>query len=380
MAIFGSIFAMLGRFAGRLLNSALGWATLLLFGKVEGRRQTLLLVIALGSLLWVLTLVGVVLPDVGAFLIAFVPLPELVDDNLVRLVMLAAAILLPLLIGAGAIVLTTEDQRPKGAGIVSAVLRGYPFTLVLALTIVLLAAVSLVRKVQSLTRRWEDAHIPVVVKPGGYETVLEQLEAVLDKAGVPVERRPAPSVLSIPPRLLDRVAGRALGSLVPDRLMLLVGDGVEILVYPSDVAIAGQKSLLARARAAIASKLTEAPAYLTTSAEAERVEDRIREIADLPVRDPAAIAAAQPRLDAIDGQLAQLTVPFDEWETVYRERLQVERDMLRGSLGGPATAGAPDSRAASPVERLVGLAGIALIVVDALLLLAERLRPARVRR
>jgi hypothetical protein len=380
MAIFGSIFAMLGRFAGRLLNSALGWATLLLFGKVEGRRQTLLLVIALGSLLWVLTLVGVVLPDVGAFLIAFVPLPEFVDDNLVRLAMLGAAILLPLLIGAGAIVLTSAEQRPKGAGIVGAVLRGYPFTLVLALTIVLLAAVSLVRKVQSLSRRWEDAHVPVVVKPGGYETVLQQLEQVLDEAGVAVERRPAPSVLSIPPRLLDRVAGRALGSLVPDRLMLLVGDGVEVLVYPSDVAIAGQKSLLARARAAIASKLTEAPAYLTTSAEAERVEDRIREVADLPVRDPIAVAAAQPKLDAIDGQLAELTVPFDEWETVYRERLQVERDMLRGSRDHLGTAGEPRRSRSLPVERLVGLAGIALIAIDAVLLLAERLRPARVRR
>ena len=50
MAIVGSVFAMLGRFAGRLLNSALGWATILLFGKVEGRRQSFLLVMALGSL------------------------------------------------------------------------------------------------------------------------------------------------------------------------------------------------------------------------------------------------------------------------------------------------------------------------------------------
>ena len=380
MAIFGSVFAMLGRFAGRLLNSALGWATMLLFGKVESQKQTLLLVIALGSLLWVVTLVGVVLPDVGTFLLTFVPLPDWVDDNVVRLVMLGVAMVLPLLIGIGAVALTQADKRPKGGGLIGAVLRGYPFTLILALTIVLLGAVSLVRKVQSLSRRWEDAHVPVIVKPGGYETVLEQLEEVLDAAGVTVDRRPAPGILSLPPKLLDKVAGKALGALVPDQLMLLKGEGVEILVYPSDVAIAGTKGLLARARAAIASKLTEAPAYLTTSAEAERVEDKIRDIADLPIANPVEVAAVQPKLDELDAEIATLSIPFDEWETVYRERLQVERDLLRDGLERPKRAGVPASPPPSGLERVIGLAGIALIALDAALLLAERFRPSRVRR
>ena len=54
-------------------------------------------------------------------------------------------------------------------------------------------------------------------------------------------------------------AGRSLGALVPDRLMLLAGRDLEVLVYPSDVAISGTKAAMARARAAIASRLTEAP-------------------------------------------------------------------------------------------------------------------------
>jgi hypothetical protein len=148
------------------------------------------------------------------------------------------------------------------------------------------------------------------------------------------------------------------------------------------VAIAGTKGLVARSRAAIASKLTEAPAYLTTSAEAERVEDRIRELARLPVRAPAELAAADPKLREIDEQLAALSVPFDEWETAYRQRLQVERDLLRGVLEASErdAAGAPGARIGrrpTPAEWLVGLAGIALIATDALLLLAERARPPR---
>ena len=63
MAILGSVFAMLGRFAGKLLNAVLGWATLLLFGKVSGSKQTVLLLIALGSFVWVVTLGGIIVPD-----------------------------------------------------------------------------------------------------------------------------------------------------------------------------------------------------------------------------------------------------------------------------------------------------------------------------
>ena len=369
MAIVGSVFAMLGRFMGRLLNSALGWATILLFGKVEGKRQTFLLVMALGSLAWVVTLAGVVFPDFATFVLTFVPVPDFVDDTWIRIVMLAAAIAIPLLIGIGAVVVTEKDKRPKGGGLISAVLRGYPFTLVLAVTIVFLAVISLVRKVRSLAKRWEDAHVAVVVKPGGYDRVVGDLESVLDDAGLDVRREAAPRVLSVPPRLLDKVAGKALGALVPDRLMVLKGDRLDILVYPSDIAISGSKDRLARARAAIASKLTASPAYMTTSAEAEKIEDRIRAL----LRDPS---TAERRLADIDRELAQLAVPFDEWETIYRERLQVERDLLVRGTSEIQALGTPPgpsrtSRRAGLAGWAIGLTSAALLAIDIVLLVAR---------
>jgi len=380
MAIIGSVFAMLGRFAGRLLNAVLGWATLLLFGKVEGRKQTVMLLIALGSLAWIVVLLGILVPDVGTLLLAFVPVPDFVDENLVRLAMLGLAILIPLLIGVAAIYVTEAERRPKGAAIVTAILRGYPFTLVLALTIAILAVVSLVRKVRSLSKRWEDAHVPVVVKPGGYDRVLADLERVLDEAELPVHARPAPAVVSAPPRLLDAVAGRALGGLVPDRLMVLVGDDLEVLVYPSDVAISGTKAATARARAAIAVELTEAPAYMTTSAETEELEDAIREVAIAEGPSAPPIHERRRGLQRLDPKIARLTVPFDEWETVYRQRLQVERDLLAEQVEGLPLASGPDSKRPSMTERVVALGTLALLATDVALLVAERLRPPRRRR
>jgi hypothetical protein len=373
MAIVGSVFAMLGRFAGRLLNSALGWATLLLFGKVEGRRQSFLLVMALGSLAWLVTLVGVLVPDIATFVLTFVPIPDFVDDTWIRLAMLAAAAAIPLLIGIGALVLTDKEHRPKGGGLAKGVLRGYPFTLVLAVTIVFLAAVALARKVRSLARRWDDAHVPVIVKPGGYDRVVDDLERVLDDAGLDVRREAAPSVLSIPPRLLDAVAGKELGGLVPDRLLVLEGEQLDILVYPSDIAIAGSKDRVARARAAIAAKLIESPAYLTASAEAERIEDRLAALLRGDARDAAA------RLHELDQEIARLAVPFDEWETIYRQRLQVERNLLARELRtrepapiepGPAQK-SKVGRRASPVDWAIGLLSAGLTALDIGLLVAR---------
>jgi hypothetical protein len=376
MAIVGSIFAVLGRFAGRLLNSALGWATLLLFGKVEGRRQTVLLLMALGSLVWLVTLAGVLVPDIATFALTFVPIPDFVDDTWIRIAMLAMAAAIPLLIGIGAVVLTEKDRRPKGPAIARAVLRGYPFTLVLAVTIVFLAAVALARKVRSLARRWEDAHVPVIVKPGGYDRVVEDLEGVLDDAGLDVRREAAPSVLSIPPRLLDAVAGKELGALVPDRLLVLKGEQIDVLVYPSDIAIAGSRDRVARARAAIAAKLIESPAYLTSSAEAERIEDRLMAI----LQDGG---TARDRLAELDHDIARLAVPFDEWETIYRQRLQVERNLLVRQLerreAAPAELEtAPQEKRRFPVvDWAIGLASAALLAIDIGLLLARARRAHR---
>ncbi len=377
MAILGSLFAVLGRFAGRLLNAVLGWATLLLFGKVAGSKQTVLLVVALGSLLWVVTLVGILVPDIGTFMLAFVPVPDFIDENWVRLAMLALALLIPLAIGVAAVYLTEATRRPKGAALILAVLRGYPFTFVLAVTIVVLAGVALVRKLRSLSKRWEDAHVPVIVKPGAYDTVLAQLHDVLDAADLPVRVRPAPAIVSMPPRLLDAVAGRRLGGLVPDRLMLLVGDELEVLVYPSDVAISGTKIATARARAAISSTLTRAPAYMTTTAEAQRIEDAILEAAGDPAdRDPASIRERIARLRSLDPRIAQLTVPFDEWETVYRERLQVERDLVAMEDDSSwQTTGV--ERRTSVGAQMVALGTAVLIAADAMLLAANLMRPRR---
>jgi len=207
MAILASLFAMLGRFAGRVVNALLGWATILLFGRVDARRQTILGFVAIGALAWVAAIVGAIVPDVGTFLVAAVPRPDFVDEEWVRWGMIALVILLPIAVGIVGVWFMRPEARPKGGGLVLAVLRGYPFTALLALTIAFLAFVALTRRLRALSKRWADAHLPVIVQPDGYDTVVETLHRELAAAGIETTVRPAPQLVSLPPRLLDRVPG-----------------------------------------------------------------------------------------------------------------------------------------------------------------------------
>ena len=375
MAILATVFGMLGRFAGRILTTTLGWAGTLLFGQVRKDRQVVLAAITFGSVVWVVLLVGVIVPDVGTTLLAFVPVPDFVDPLLVRIAMLAAAIALPLVVGIAILFMLEPADRPSGMAAVRLVLRGYPLTAALALTLVFLAVMGIVRKGRALAKRWSDAHIPAVVRPGAYDQVVADLERALDDADLTVTPRDAPAVLAVPGRLLASVAGRHFQALVPERLKQLTGPGIEVLIHQSDIAISGGQAEVARARAAVASRLTSTAAYRTTSAEAQQIERRLEGIAH-----DAANATAE--LAWIDEELATLEIDADEWEVLYRIRLQVERDLLSGRPVGTAPGSAGDTGPrrvprTGPVPELTAGFGIAamvgvLLALDIVVTLRER--------
>jgi hypothetical protein len=293
-------------------------------------------------------------------------------------------VIVPVLIGIAAVYVTEPSKRPSGLGLIVGVLRGYPFAAALALILVLLAVVGTFRKLRSMAKRWEDAHVPIIVKPGAYEEVFALIESKLDSVGLEMTPRDAGALISGPPKLLDLIAGRALGELVPDKLMLLAAPNLEILVYPSDLAISGTREYVARARAAVVTELSEAPAYMTTSAEAQKFEDELEQLG--PGASKARPVELVEHVRSLDKKLARLAVPWEEWETLYRMRLQLERDALvsedTGEMGGadPGTRVAVPAAGTRPASRLdlaIGAAGAALIALDLALLLGNRRRAKR---
>jgi hypothetical protein len=343
MAILAALFAFGSRFVGKILTTALGWASTLLFGRVPAKRQYLLLGITFGSVIWIVLLAGVLLPDVGTFLLVFVPDQDIVPEDVIRLIMFIGALIVPAVIGALTLMLATPVDR-SAKRIAGSVARGYPLTVLLSVLLIFLAGLAIVRKAQSLAKGWTDAHVPIVIEPGKYDEVASDLDRALEAAGLEVQPTTAPAAMSKPAKWLAAVAGGSAGVLVPEKMIKLDGKDLDILIYPMDLLISGKPRLVARARAAMASRLTTSAAHLTVSAEAQAIEDRLARLARPETATPDRPArfddTATTEFTAIDEQLATLEIPYEEWEVLYRQRLQVERDLRAGAMAGDAVLGA----------------------------------------
>jgi hypothetical protein len=341
MAILAALFTLGSRFAGKILTTALGWAGTLLFGRVPADRQILVLGITFGSVIWMALLAGVVFPNVGAMLLVLLPPQDFIPESVIRLVMLIGAIIVPAVVGFLTLALGDGDRSPKA--ILTAVARGYPLTALLAVLLVFLAGLGIWRKVTSVIKRWTDVHVPIVVRAAAYDKVASDLTTAIGAAGIEVTVTDAPAVMSKPARMLASVVGKDSSTLVPERLIQLDGKDLDILIYPMSLLVSGKPDLVNRARAALASRLTTTAAYMTTTEESQQVEDRLAALhpgADTgPAKPPRFDEAAAAELAAIDEQLADLPIEHEEWEVLYRMRLQVERDLRAGAMAGENVLG-----------------------------------------
>ncbi len=340
MAILAALFALGSRFAGQVLTTALGWASTLLFGRVPADRQKLVLGVAFGSIIWLVLIAGIAVPNVGAFLLVLLPAQSLVPQSVIRLVMLVGAIVAPGLVGI--LVAMLDRANPRTPHLLArAIVRGYLVTALLAVLLVFLALLALWRRLLSLRRGWTDAHVSFVVKQGAYVRVAADLRDAIGQAGLVVDAGTAPASMSRPARWLSQVAGDRHSALVPERMIQLTGPKLDVLIYPMDILISGRPEEVTRARAAIASRLTTSAANLTVTAEAQALEDEVTGLArgaSDTSSPPRYDARAKQTLEDLDARLDRAPIPYDEWETVYRQRLQVERDLRARSMAEPGSA------------------------------------------
>src|ERR1700716_1606180 len=301
MLEIGVIFAFIGRQLGRVLTLAFNWATILLFGRVPQDRQLYLSGMALTALLWPVVLAGIAFPSFATLLLGFFTVPDWLNPW-VRLAMLALAVVLPLVHGALSARLPEDSKRPKGRALASTILRGYPNSLALFVVLVWMMVVAPLGQIRAVSRRWEAAHVPIAVKPGGYDTVVGDLGGALARAGIKGARRRAHWPYELPGKVLAVLGGETVRALVPTQLAELVGDGFEMTLHPMDLSLLGRKKTLSHARAAIVPDLPFTATFQTWSKEAQALEDRL-----------VKAAHGEDDLDAIGTELIEHDFAFDEW-------------------------------------------------------------------
>ena len=115
-----------------------------------------------------------------------------------------------------------------------------------------------------------------------------------------------------------------LGSVVHGEPVRLRFDGLELLAYATNISIIGPPERAYPVRAAIEKGLVFAEAYLTWTDSSQRLEAQLAELATR-ADGSLGLDALRERLDALQLRIDREPIAIDEWNLLYRKRLQIER-------------------------------------------------------
>jgi len=303
---------------------ALGWATALYFGQVPGRQGRVLSVVSLLAAAWVVLVVGFAIPILGGALLESAGvIEENFDVEAIHYVGLVAGVVLTPPFVAGAVVFGEfHDKRTAGHWL-RLLPVSYPATFMLGLSVLMMVVVTPWLLVQRWRQKRKFVQVPLVMREGSDEDdMVEAVRTAARAAGIEdarVERASGPKTW--PMRTVAFAGEHLLGAVVRGEPVRLATDGIEIYAYATNIAILGPKEDAYRLRAAVERELAFADAYLTWNEEAQAFE---RELTDAHA-SANGVDALEQRLDEIQRRMDVASLNSEEWNVLYRLRLQVEQ-------------------------------------------------------
>ena len=308
---------------------ALGWATAIYFGQVPGRQGRILSVISLLAAGWVIVVVGFAIPIFGgALLEATGVIGDNFDVEAIHYIGLVAAIVLtPPFVAASTVYAQFHEERSIGAWL-RRVVVSYPATAMLGASVLQMVAFTPVLLLQRWRQKRKLVQVPLVMREGSDDDdLLEAVRGALAEIGLTdVSIAEATGPKSWPLRTVGFASRHLLGAVVRGEPMRLRVDGIEILAYATNVAIQGRKRDAYRVRAALERELAFRNAYLTWNEEAQAFEDDLQRLHRSADGDLEALRAG---LDEVQERIDVASLNTEEWNVLYRLRLQVEQDVAR---------------------------------------------------
>jgi hypothetical protein len=340
-----AIINSLGRIAAFLFS----WAMVGFFGKMPPKRQYLLAGIGLMSMLWIVFVLGMFFPEVIQFLFLLnkgLENPRIKD--IVQNFSIIFVLALPFVIGLASLFVDSEPPPTLG-GKAQQVVKGWLIAPGFAIAMVLMMITSIITLAITYLKRLKTEHVPITIKKGGYDTVMHDIGGALNSNGVQVREQELPFYLKPPVMVMSLLAKSIVQGLVtPKAKMLRSNNGLSIIVHPTDMVLAGPAATALHARAIITQRVPFTEAYLTWEEDSQKFEDRItelwREWKKSPNNGRSDMQARLQKIEELKAALHKEEIPFEQWEVVYRELLQLEDEVVSGRIGRgetPKAAGAP---------------------------------------
>jgi len=323
------VVLLAGQAISRSASFALGWATALFFGQIPGNKGRMVSVMALVSVAWVIVVAGFGVPLViGAAADALGVVPRNFDVQSTHGLALALAIVLGPPVVAGVAELAGFGEGRSVRRWLRRIPVSYPATASLGLAVLQMLFITPVITFLRLRRGRTLLQLPLLMRPGSSEEKLsDAVASALRTLGAgEVERTKVEAPLTWPLRTVGYAARHLLGAFVRGEPVRVRAGGLELYTYATNVAIVGKEGAAHRARAALERELALGEAYLTWSEHSQALEDGLMEIQDDADADIETLVA---RLDRLQERIDSAPITSDEWNVLYRLRLQVEREAVR---------------------------------------------------
>lgn len=352
MLILQGLLTWVTRSLGRFFQAAFGWAVVALFGPRPRRERAILSAAVGAAAFWPVLALGIFLPGIASFVLAFVPLSKSIRPDVLRGVWAAAALAVP--VGLG--ILLGSKAANRGGPFWRRVAEGFPATLGIACSFVVTAIAVPVRKVAAFARDRVTVHLPVVVAIEGYGDLAGVVESVLTRADPGLTRRAAPLFAEAPVRILRAIGGPLFRRELPPRLAAFRGRGLGVVVSPNGVALEGPEAAVTRARGLLAEALTCSLALQTLDPEAQKLERRVKTLVGAGRAPAESRVRSKDSLERVAEALLRADVGREDFEVLHRELLQAAcamagQEPLLMSSATSAKHDASGSPPASPGRR-----------------------------
>jgi hypothetical protein len=331
--------------AAKSASFALGWATGLFFGQVPGNKGRSLSIVSLLATAWTIIVVGVALPLLVATIGHLVGWWN-VDMSAApawQFALLAAGVIgaPPALIGFAELAGFEDDKSL--ARWLRRIPVSYPIALSLGASILQMVVLTPILALARRRKKLTTLQVPLVIRGDGYEELVSDLERVLSNLGEEPRREALRGIRSWPLRTLGFAARYLLHSVVRGDPARLCADRLELYVYATNVGVVAPDDYAYRVRAAIEKELAFSAAFLTWSEDSQAFEEKLKRLHARRTRD---LDGFLEELDRLQERIDAATLKSDEWNVLYRLRLQIERDGRMAAMGQGDEDGAPSERRA----------------------------------
>lgn len=298
------------------MRAIFGWATLALFGEVREGDRTLLSVAVGAAAAWPALVIGTFFPRPAALLLALLPIPHAVPERVLRIAWIASAAAVPLLVG-GLFARRAGRMSPRER--VRRLLLGFPATLGIAGAFWFACVAVPIGKLSALLAGRKEEHVPLAIPPDDYVETARALRDTLARGGFALEPATAPWTMRVLGRILNTFSKTVLDSYVSDEILSFRSGTMEVTVYPNGVRILGGEKPSARVHALISEGATATAALQCTTPEGQKLERRVQQA----WRRHARAAGVDAEVTKLAADLAECALPFEDWQVLFREILQV---------------------------------------------------------